>query len=63
MENYNSATESPRPRARPMIRQVRPYLQRLDRNTRTLASERPFLAVALALTAGYVVGRAVAKYA
>lgn len=40
----------------------RKELEQLDREVRKFVSERPVLSVALALTAGYVVGRIVSRF-
>ena len=39
----------------------REELERVDRHVRSFVAERPVLAVLLALTAGYVVGRVISR--
>jgi len=39
----------------------REELERIDRRVRTFVTEKPLMAVLLALTAGYVVGRVISR--
>jgi hypothetical protein len=51
--------------AEPLIDSVpgRQDLERVDQQVRTFVADRPFLAVLLALTTGYVVGRIISRVA
>lgn len=47
---------------RPSVEELRSSVARADERTRALVSSRPFLSVALAVTAGYVLGRTFSRY-
>ena len=50
-------------RLEPAVARLRGDVRRADRYTRRMAVERPFLSLALAVTAGYVVGRIISRHA
>jgi ElaB/YqjD/DUF883 family membrane-anchored ribosome-binding protein len=50
-------------RLEPAVTRLRADVRRADRYTRRMAVDRPFLSLALAVTAGYVFGRIISRNA